>query len=131
MRKLRELGYVEGKNISFEYRSADDKLDRLPALVGELVRLNVDALVTSTTPGAIAAKNATKTIPVVMAAIGDPIGSGVVPNLARPGGNITGFTSIVSDLEVKRLEVLKEMRDTEFNSPIDVSKAIGEIKQQP
>src|SRR6266404_813121 len=109
LRRLNELGYVEGKNITIEYRSADDKLDRLPALVGELVRLNVDALVTSTTPGAIAAKNATKTIPIVFILLAaDPVAAGLIDSLARPGGNITGLTNIAAELGGKRLELLKE-----------------------
>jgi putative tryptophan/tyrosine transport system substrate-binding protein len=109
LRRLSELGYVEGKNITIEYRSADDKLDRLPALVGELVRLNVDALVTSTTPGAIAAKNATKTIPIVFILLAaDPVAAGLIDSLARPGGNITGLTNIAAELGGKRLELLKE-----------------------
>jgi putative ABC transport system substrate-binding protein len=108
VRRLRELGYVEGKNISFEYRSADDKLDRLPALAGELVRLNVDVLVTGATPAAIAAKNATTTIPIVFTTLADPIAAGLIDSLARPGGNITGLTNIAAELGGKRLELLKE-----------------------
>jgi ABC-type uncharacterized transport system substrate-binding protein len=109
LRRLRELGYVEGKNITIEYRSADDKLDRLPALAGELVRLNVDALVTSTTPAAIAAKNDTKTIPIVFILLAaDSVAAGLIDSLARPGGNITGLTNIAAELGGKRLELLKE-----------------------
>jgi putative ABC transport system substrate-binding protein len=107
-REFRALGYVEGKNIVFEYRSADDKLDRLPALADELVRLKVDVLLASTTPAAVAAKNATKTIPIVFVGGFDPVALGLVDSLARPGGNITGFTSIASVLTGKRLELLKE-----------------------
>ena len=107
-REFRALGYVEGKNIVFEYRSADDKLDRLPALADELVRLKVDVLFASTTPAAVAAKNATKTIPIVFVGGFDPVALGLVDSLARPGGNITGFTSIASVLTGKRLELLKE-----------------------
>ena len=92
LRRLAKLGFVEGKNIAFEYRSADNKLDRLPALVDELVRLNVDVLLTSATPATIAAKNATKTIPIVFIQLAvDPVTAGFVDSLARPGGNITGF----------------------------------------
>src|SRR5436190_8248656 len=94
VRMLRDLGYVEGKNIAFEYRYADDKLDRFPALADELVRLKVDVLLTPGTPGALALKNATKTIPIVFADVTDPVAAGLVESLARPGGNITGFTSI-------------------------------------
>ena len=108
LRKLHELGYVEGKNIAIEYRSADDKLDRLPALAGELVRLNVDVLVAVTTPSAIAGKNATRTIPIVFILVADPVEAGLIDSLARPGGNITGLTNIAAVLADKRLELLKE-----------------------
>jgi ABC-type uncharacterized transport system substrate-binding protein len=108
VRMLRDLGYVEGKNVAFEYRFADDKLDRLPALADELVRLKVDVLLTPGTPGALALKNATKTIPIVFADVTDPVAAGLVASLARPGGNITGFSSIEALLAGKRLELLKE-----------------------
>ncbi|TMA57940.1 MAG: ABC transporter substrate-binding protein, partial [Deltaproteobacteria bacterium] len=88
---LRDLGYVEGKNIIIEYRFADGKFERLPELVAELVRLNVDILVAAGAPAAHAAKSATKTIPIVMQS-GDPVGTGLVTSLARPGGNITGLS---------------------------------------
>jgi putative ABC transport system substrate-binding protein len=112
-RELRELGYVEGKNIAFEYRNADNKLDRLPALADELVRLKVDVLFTPApfTPAlaeAQTAKNATRTIPVVFISSADPVASGLVDSLARPGGNLTGISNIQSELWGKRLEVLKE-----------------------
>jgi putative ABC transport system substrate-binding protein len=107
-REFRALGYREGENIVFEYRSADDKLDRLPALADELVRLKIDVLLASTTPAAVAAKNATRTIPIVFYGGFDPVALGLVDSLARPGGNITGFTSIASVLAGKRLELLKE-----------------------
>jgi ABC-type uncharacterized transport system substrate-binding protein len=107
-RMLRELGYVEGKNIVIEYRSADNKLDRLPALADELVRLKVDVLLTPSPPAALAAKNATRTIPIVFNSISDPVALGLVDSLARPGGNITGVTNIASELTGKRLEILKE-----------------------
>jgi hypothetical protein len=87
---LRELGYVEGQNIALEVRWAEGRYERLPALVAELVRLKVDVLVVGTTPGALAAKSATRTIPIVMYAVGDPVGSGLVASLAHPGGNLTG-----------------------------------------
>ncbi len=105
---LRDLGYVEGKNIAFEYRFADDKLDRIPALAEELVRLKVDVLVTPGTPGALALKKATQTIPIVFTDVTDPVATGLVDSLARPGGNITGFTSVETALAGKRLELLKE-----------------------
>lgn len=106
--ELRALGYVEGKNIAFEYRSADNKIDRLPALADELVRLKVDVLVAPGGVDAQAAKNATRTIPIVFVNVGDPIGIGLIDSLARPGGNITGFTPITAELVGKRLELLKE-----------------------
>jgi putative ABC transport system substrate-binding protein len=108
VRMLRDLGYVDGKNIAFEYRHADNKLDRLPALADELVRLKVDVLLTPGTPGALALKNATKMIPIVFADVTDPVAAGLVDSLARPGGNITGFSSIEAVLAGKRLELLKE-----------------------
>jgi putative ABC transport system substrate-binding protein len=107
-RELRALGYVEGKNIAFEYRYAEGKLDRLPALADELVRLKVDVLLTPATPAAVAAKNATRTIPIVFYSGSDPVAGGLVDSLARPGGNITGFTTISAVLSGKRLELLKE-----------------------
>jgi putative ABC transport system substrate-binding protein len=108
-RRLAELGFVEGKNIAFEYRSADNKLDRLPALADELVRSKVDVLLTSATPAALAAKNVTKTIPIVFILLAvDPVRAGVVESLARPGGNITGLTNVAAELAGKRLEILKE-----------------------
>jgi putative ABC transport system substrate-binding protein len=104
---LRELGYVEGKNLTIDYRSVDGRPERFPPLAAELIALKVDVIVTRGTPGAIAAKNATKTIPVVMSSIGDPLL--VVASLARPGGNITGFSSFVTDLMAKRVDLLKEI----------------------
>ena len=106
---LRDLGYVEGKNIAIEFRWAEGRSERLPELAAELVRLKVDVLVTAGTPGALAAKQATTTIPIVMAGIGDAVGSGVVASLARPGGNITGSTDSVPELMAKLLELLKEI----------------------
>jgi ABC-type uncharacterized transport system substrate-binding protein len=105
---LHELGYIEGKNIVIEYRHAEGKLDRLSALAGELVRLKVDIIVASSTPAALAAKNATKDIPILFETIGDPVASGVVASLARPDGNITGLTMGGAELYGKRLELLKE-----------------------
>ena len=107
-RELRALGYVEGKNIAIEYRSAEDKPDRLPALADELVRLKVDVLFAPSTNEALVAKNATKTIPIVFVGSGDPVAAGLVDSLARPGGNITGFTRMGTVLVGKRLELLKE-----------------------
>src|SRR4029077_14958583 len=91
--RLRELGYVEGKNIAFEFRSPENKLDRLPDLAAELVRLKVDAIITGSTPAAQAAKRATTTIPIVMANVSDPVAMGLVASLARPGGNVTGLSN--------------------------------------
>jgi putative ABC transport system substrate-binding protein len=109
-RGLRDLGYVENQNYVLEYRSADGDSDRFPALVDELVRLRVDLIVTRGTPAARAAKSATETIPIVMAAIGEPLGTGVVASLARPGGNVTGLSGFVTELAGKRVELLKELR---------------------
>jgi len=105
---LRELGYVEKKNIIIEYRYADGKLDLLPELAAELVRLKVDIIVTQSTLDAYAARQSTSTIPIVMTASGDAVGTGLVASLARPGGNITGLTSLSRELSGKRLELLKE-----------------------
>jgi putative tryptophan/tyrosine transport system substrate-binding protein len=105
---LRELGWVEGRNIAFESRFADGRLDRLPQLAAELVRLNVDVIVAGSTPGVLAAKASTGTIPIVMVTTGDPVAGGIVPSLARPGGNITGVTTLGQELTAKRLELLKE-----------------------
>jgi ABC-type uncharacterized transport system substrate-binding protein len=107
-RELRALGYVEGKNIAFEYRYAEGKLDRLSSLADELVSLKVDILLTPSTPAAVAGKNATRTIPIVFYSGSDPVAAGLVDSLARPGGNITGFTTIAAVLAGKRLELLKE-----------------------
>jgi putative tryptophan/tyrosine transport system substrate-binding protein len=105
---LRDLGYVEGKNIAIEYRYADARFDKLPALADELIRLKVDVLVTTATPAAQAAKNATRTIPIVFLGMADPVAAGLVNSLARPGGDVTGFTNIAPVLAGKRLELLKE-----------------------
>jgi putative ABC transport system substrate-binding protein len=106
---MRELGYVEGRNLLIEYRSADGRSERFPGLVAELIGLKVDLIVTRGTPAAVAAKNATRTIPVVMANAGDPVDSGLVTSLARPGGNVTGLSSLTVNLEAKRLGLLREL----------------------
>src|SRR5262245_35299757 len=105
---LREHGYVEGKNIVFEYRYAEGKLDRLPDLAAELVALKVDVIVTASTPAVQAAKKATSAIPIVFAAVGDPVAAGLVESLARPGQNVTVLSVRVAELDGKRLELLKE-----------------------
>ena len=105
---LRDFGYIEGKNILIEFRWAEGNFDRLPGLAEELVRLNVDILVTNGTPATRAAKRATKKIPIVMATSGDAVGTGLVASLARPGGNITGSTVFSPELNAKRLGLLKD-----------------------
>src|SRR5262245_46050571 len=104
--ELSKLGWIEGKNIAFEYRFAEGKIERLPELAAELVRLKVDLIVTTGDPQASAAKKATTAIPIVMANAGDPVWSGFVASLARPGGNVTGLSSLVPELNSKRLEIL-------------------------
>jgi putative ABC transport system substrate-binding protein len=106
---LRELGYVEEKNLIVEYRYAEGNSERLAALAAELVRLKIDVIVTSGPPGTRAAKKATTTVPIVMAHDPDPLGSGFIASLARPGGNITGLSSLVAQLGGKRLELLREL----------------------
>jgi putative ABC transport system substrate-binding protein len=106
---LRELGYVEGQSIALEVRWAEGRLERLPELVAEVVRLNVDVLVVGSTPGGLAAKKATTTIPVVMVGVADPVRSGLVASLARPGGNLTGVSLMTPDISGKRLQLLKEV----------------------
>jgi putative ABC transport system substrate-binding protein len=106
---LRELGRLEGRDFVMEYRWADGNYDQLPALLDDLIRLKVDVIVTHGTPGVLAAKRATTTIPIVCAVVGDALGSGVVSNLARPGGNVTGLTFFNPELAAKRLELLKEV----------------------
>jgi putative ABC transport system substrate-binding protein len=106
---LRERGYVEGRDLTIEYRWAEGAYERFPALIAELIALKVDIIVTAGTPAALAVKRTTTTIPLVMVAVGDPIGTGLVKSLARPGGNLTGLVSIAPDLEGKRLELLTQI----------------------
>jgi putative tryptophan/tyrosine transport system substrate-binding protein len=106
---LRELGYVEGRDIRYEYRYAEGRNQRFRELAEDLVALQVNVILTWGTEAALEAKRATKTIPIVMGAMGDPVGQGVVSSLAHPGGNVTGLTSLATDLERKRLEILKEI----------------------
>jgi putative ABC transport system substrate-binding protein len=106
---LRELGYVEGKNIRLEVRWGEGKLDRLPGLAAELVRLEVDVILAATSPSVLAAKQATQTIPIVMPVSSDPVGDGLVASFARPGGNITGLSMMAPELGAKRLQMLREL----------------------
>jgi putative tryptophan/tyrosine transport system substrate-binding protein len=106
---LRDLGYVEGKNIVIEWRWAEGKYERFPSLIAELIASKVDLIVTAGTPASLAVKKATMSIPLVMIAVGDPVATGLVASLARPGGNITGLTSISAEMEGKRLELLREV----------------------
>ncbi|MGH7346886.1 MAG: ABC transporter substrate-binding protein [Candidatus Rokuibacteriota bacterium] len=106
---LQELGYIEGRNLFLEYRFAEGRAERFPEFATELVRLRVDLMATRGTPAALAAQKASGAIPVVMLAIGEPLGVGVVASLARPGGNVTGLSAFVGELQAKRLEVLREI----------------------
>jgi ABC-type uncharacterized transport system substrate-binding protein len=108
LQELTKLGWIEGKNITIEYRFGEQKFERLPELAAELVRLKVDLIVATDTPSSLAAKSATTTIPIVMVHPGDPVGVGLVASLARPGGNVTGFSSLSFELNTKRLEILKD-----------------------
>jgi ABC-type uncharacterized transport system substrate-binding protein len=105
--EMRKLGWIEGKNITIEYRFAEQKDERLPELAADLVRLKIDLIVVTGGPAALAAKGATSTIPIVIAQVGDPVGQGLVASLARPGGNVTGLSSLI-ELNTKRLEILKD-----------------------
>jgi ABC-type uncharacterized transport system substrate-binding protein len=107
--RLRELGYTEGRDVILEFRWAEGKLERLTELAAELAGLKVDAIITFSTPAAIAARKATTTIPIVFLFVGDPVGAGVVPSLARPGGNATGILLLATELSAKRLEILLEI----------------------
>lgn len=107
--ELRRLGYVEGKNLVIEYRSAEGRFDRLPGLAEELVALRADVIVAALTQAAIAAKNATGSIPVVMVGVADPVGSALVTSLARPGGNVTGTSAVAADVVGKQIELLREL----------------------
>jgi putative tryptophan/tyrosine transport system substrate-binding protein len=106
---LRDQGYIEGQNIRFEFRSAEGHIDRLPVLAAELVRLKVDVIVTWFTPSAVAAAKATQEIPIVMAETGDPIGTGLVMSLSRPGGNVTGIASVTAELAGKSVQLIRDM----------------------
>jgi putative tryptophan/tyrosine transport system substrate-binding protein len=106
--ELSKLGWLEGKNISIDYRFAEQKIERLPELAAELVRLPVDLIVVTGAPPALAAKGATTTVPIVMTTVSDPVGAGLVVSLARPGGNVTGLSGLAPELNTKRLEILKD-----------------------
>jgi putative ABC transport system substrate-binding protein len=106
---LRNLGYVEGKNIVIEWRWAEGKYERFPSLIAELIASKVEVIVTAGTPATVALKKATTTLPLVMIAVGDPVGTGLIASLAHPGGNLTGLTSISPELDGKRLELLREV----------------------
>src|SRR5262247_3866207 len=106
--ELSKLGWIEGKNITIEYRFAEQKNERLPELAADLVRHKVDLFVATATPVALAAKSATTTIPIVMLTAGDPVAAGLINSLARPGGNVTGLSSLATELNTKRLEILKD-----------------------
>jgi putative tryptophan/tyrosine transport system substrate-binding protein len=109
LQALRGFGWVQGENLAMEYRFADGKLDRLPELAAELVQLKVDVIVSGSTQGALAASNATRTIPIVMVTTGDPVASGLVASLARPGRNLTGVTTLAQELSAKQLELIREI----------------------
>jgi putative tryptophan/tyrosine transport system substrate-binding protein len=129
---LRELGYVEGKNIAIDWRSADGKLERLPGLAAEMVRVKVDAIVTSGASATRAAKEAANTIPIVMTNDPDPVGDGIVPSLARPGGNITGLSSLAPELNGKRLEILREVIPKLSRLAVlrvSTNSAVGQVKE--
>jgi putative ABC transport system substrate-binding protein len=105
---MKELGYVDGKSVVYEYRSAEAQLERLPQLAAELVKIPVKVMVVANTPGNLAAKKATTTIPIVMVQVGDSVRVGLVSNLGRPGGNITGFTNLSGEI-AKRLQLIKDL----------------------
>jgi putative tryptophan/tyrosine transport system substrate-binding protein len=109
VQRMRELGWVEGRNLAIEYRWAEGRTERLAELANDLVRLKVDVVVTHNTPGPLAAKQATSTISIVFATAGDPVGTGIVASLARPGGNVTGLSSQTPDVAGKRIELLREV----------------------
>ena len=127
---MRELGYAEGRDYVIEHRSAQNDLARLPALAAELVALKVDVIVSSGTPSAVAAHKATREIPILIVTVGDPVGSGLAATLRRPGGNVTGLTSITTELITKRLDLLRQivpgMRRVGFlYNPDNAANALG------
>jgi putative ABC transport system substrate-binding protein len=136
VQRMRELGWVDGRNLAIEYRWAEGLTERLAELANDLVRLKVDVIVTHNTPGPLAAKQATSTIPIVFATSGDPVGTGIVASLARPGGNVTGLSSESPDAAGKRLELLREIVSglrrvamlTDVANPF-TKREIGEVQQ--
>src|SRR5215510_7949640 len=134
--ELTKLGWIEGKNITIEYRFAEQKRERVPELAADLVRLKVNLIVASGTPSAFAAKKATTTIPIVVTNVGDPVGTGLVASLARPEGNVTGLSSLSPELNSKRLEILKDAvpklaRVGLLRSPLGVQGDIQLIELRP
>src|SRR5262245_13828724 len=134
--ELSKLGWIEGKNITIEYRFAEQKRERVPELAADLVRLKVNLIVASGTPSAFAAKKATTTIPIVVTNVGDPVGTGLVASLARPEGNVTGLSSLSPELNSKRLEILKDAvpklaRVGLLRSPLGVQGDIQLIELRP
>jgi putative ABC transport system substrate-binding protein len=127
-RSLRDLGYAEARNLAFEYRSSDGRNERFAELAAELVRLKVDLIVTRGTPATLAAKAATPTIPIVTTAASDPVRTGLVQSLARPGGNVTGLDPLAGDLQVKRLELIKETFPgiSRVGSMLDMTNPVNE-----
>ena len=119
---MRALGYVEAQNFVFDQRYSEGKDERLPVLAQELVALHPDLILSATTPGSLAAKGATSTIPIVFVLVADPLGAGIVPSLAHPGGNVTGITNIVAELAGKRLEILKEIVPSASRIAVFVNK---------
>src|SRR5580765_1022871 len=136
--ELNKLGWIEGKNITIEYRFAEQKNERLPELAADLVRLKVDLIVVTGAPQALAAKKATTSVPIVMANASDPVGEGLIASLARPGGNVTGLSTLATELNSKRLEILKDavpkltrvglMRSSGANKAISGSLQLEEIR---
>jgi putative tryptophan/tyrosine transport system substrate-binding protein len=133
VQRLRELGWIEGRNVAIEYRWAEGRTERLAEFAAEFVRLKVDVIVTSATPPVVAAKQATSVIPIVFAAVGDPVGTGLVTSLARPGGNVTGLSLQATDLAGKRLELLHNvvpgLRRLAIMANADASPAVLEMAE--
>jgi ABC-type uncharacterized transport system substrate-binding protein len=133
VQRLRELGWTEGRNLAIEYRWAEGRLERSPGLIAELVRLNVDVIVTHATVNVLAAKQATSVIPIVFASVADPVANNVVESLARPGGNVTGLSAQISDVGGKRLELLREvvsgLRRLAIMANVDNPSAVLETRE--